>query len=192
MPCSADEVNKPSTAEQLSELVTSRIKQCPFERDGHKWDAASQEWRCEQLSISPATLRRLINKPPFVKGQAHLNGRRCTLLRIGQAGPKTARDYRNILSAMWRRHVGRRTSKLEFGCICGLVEVWPDGRAPQIFKLVLDNWDVFMAGAKIEATNPRYFKYPALRVLRRFAHVGPEMLAMQEQAKLAKMPTNQK
>lgn len=190
MPDHGGKVNK--HVDQLAQLITNTTEHEPFERDGHMWAAKPQHWYCDQLGIAPATHRRLIAKPPFVRKAAIVEGRRIALLRLGEYEPMGERDYRNILSDMWRRHIGRRTSKIEFGCICGLIEVWPDGKAPQIFKLVLDNWDVFMVGAKVEATDPRYLKIPNLRFLRRFAHIGADMLAMHEQAKLAKIPTNQK
>lgn len=182
MPYDGGKVNNVTA---LSQLIAHRIEYAPFERDGHMWAAAAQQWWCDHLGVSPATLRRIIAKPPFVRDQTHVDHKRCTLLRIGEEGPKTERHYRNILSKMWRGRVDRPTSKIEFGCICGLIEAWPEGKAPEIFKLVLDDWPAFMAGVKIEAPTPKYFTYPSLRVIRRFPHIAVDLMAMQDQAKLA-------
>lgn len=56
-----------TTADRLRKLVESIIEQEPFAHEGHAWAAMSQDWYCDQLGISPETLRRIIGRPPFVR-----------------------------------------------------------------------------------------------------------------------------
>src|SRR5262245_41905388 len=92
-------------------------------------------------------------------------------------------NCQNIVSAMWRKHVGRATRKHEFGLISGMVEQWGN-QAPQVFKAMLGHWPVFMACAKGYFTEAyldkqgfptRHYRYASLDVLRRFAFVAPEV-----------------
>jgi hypothetical protein len=180
-------VNKKSKVALLCQLVTSKIAACPIPCDGYVWAANLQKIWCEQLGMSVATFRRMISKPPFDRTYAHVDGKKLCLIRIGDPHQKTKREYRNILSAMWRRKVKRPTKRSEFGCIKGLVDVWPEGKSPEIFKLVIDHWPTFVSGMKVHADyNPKYHRYytfPVLKVMRLFPDVAVEMWIMQQQHK---------
>src|SRR6201989_1176267 len=54
-----------SLGEALVSLVEQLIATEPFKAGGFDWAAQPQSYYCEKLSISPATLRRRIAKPPF-------------------------------------------------------------------------------------------------------------------------------
>ena len=51
----------------LVSLVEELIAKEPYEVDAFKWAAQPQSFYCEKLNTSPATLRRRIAKPPFVR-----------------------------------------------------------------------------------------------------------------------------
>ena len=110
------------------------------------------------------------------------------LIREGLSGPKTHYDLAQVMSAIWRKKFGKPNTKPEFGCLVGLAEVWPDGEQVDIFKIVLNDWSAFMAGAKIEMQllgdegRPLYYEFPSLTVLRRFPEVAVELHRMTQQA----------
>ena len=144
---------KPATkiapVDRLREVVEARIADAPFTFEGHTWVAEPQAWYRDK-GFPPATLRRLISRAPFVRRRCHVDGKVTTLVRIGTPGEKTEHQYYNELLSIWRQKIGRRPTKLECGCIMGLVETWPWGEAPEIFKATLQNWPEYMSGAKMQ------------------------------------------
>ena len=107
-------------------------------------------------------------------------------LREGEPGPRTARHIANTMAYIWRKRFGRSVKPKAYGCLIGLVESWPDGAQVEIFKLVLDNWPMFMTGVKLkiaaEGGQVRFLECPSITVMRRFHEVGLEMYIMQLQA----------
>jgi len=89
-------------------LVIKTIADGGYEFDSQFWAAKSQDWWCIQLGISSATLRRIIGEPPFVRNWAMVDGRRITLLRVGEKGPPTARDVALHLRNIWRKRMERK------------------------------------------------------------------------------------
>lgn len=176
----------------LRELIAAEIAVNPFEHEGFQWAARRQEWWTEQLGFSVSTLNRLIRKPPFVRQMKQIDGRNTTLLRDGKPGPKTPRHIANIMSRIWRRKYDRPVTRVEYGCMIGLAEEWPDGHQVEIFKLVISNegWPEFMAGVWIEIAKldgvKRFYKFPTLTVIRRFHMVGVELYQMNAQQKAGK------
>ena len=173
-----------SVRARLRELVEQRAAQQPHHLDGRAWAAEPQDWYCGQLGVSPATLRRAIAGPPFVRTTRRVDGRNVTLLRVGDPAPKSARDYVNIMRAIWRRRTRRQLGAREAGCLYGLVGAWPEGETPKLLALVLDDWPEFMAGVKAAApeAGDRYLRYPSLALVRRYPQVAVEMQLMRDQA----------
>lgn len=163
-------------ADVLAQLVASIIADGGYHFDGRVWAANSQEWWCEQLGISTATLRRLIGKPPFIREWALVNGRRMTLLRLGEKGPPTSRDIARGLRNIWRKRTNEIETGKQFGCLVGLALLWGEA-APQIFSAVLREWAFFMTGVKLqdEWTVNRHYKYPSITLIRRFPEVAEEV-----------------
>lgn len=175
--------------ERFVRLIGEQINKHPFEIDGRLWAAKPQGWWAEQLGVSPATIRRVIGQPPFVRSCAKVGGVVCLLLRIGvPPAEKSDREVANILSGIWRNKSGRPTTRSEYGCIRGLVEdCWPKGLAEELLKTVLADWPRFMAGAKLKMAEgkTKFFAYPTLSVIRRFHGVALEMLAVEQQDEAA-------
>jgi hypothetical protein len=82
------------------------------------------------------------------------------------------------------------TTHREYGCLCGLAEHWPDGAEVALFKLVLKDWPAFMSGVKVQLAEMagkgqpvkwRYYEWPSLAVVRRFANIAIEMAIMDAQ-----------
>lgn len=176
---------------QLLKLVQEAIDLDPFECDGFQWAALPQKYYCQQLGISPATLRRRISRPPFVRERARKDGKVVALLRVGKKGPITHRHTANIMAKIWQEKTGRRASPEEYGCLVGLAESWPPDQQLKLFRMVLDQWSVFMAGVDSEITlhkakndnklYKRFYRFPSLRVIRRFSNVATEMELMNVQ-----------
>src|SRR5271165_240232 len=88
--------------EALVSLVEELIAKEPYEVDAFKWAAQPQSFYCEKPNTSPATLRRRIAKPPFVRAWKMvgaeivtvgeetmvIGGKKLCLLRIGEARGK--------------------------------------------------------------------------------------------------------
>jgi hypothetical protein len=97
------------TAIKLMELIASSIASAPYELDGFQWCQMRNEDRWKALEISRATYFRIIGKPPgnapFVSTTREIGEerRRTTLLRVGEPGPKTERDYARMMVAVWRK-----------------------------------------------------------------------------------------
>jgi hypothetical protein len=177
-----------SKADQLRDLIARTIEEEAYDFEGFRWAARSQTEWCALLGFSPATLRRMTAPPsPFVRNCARVNGRKTTLLREGEPGPKTARQLANAMGRIWYRRFKRQVGKKKWRCLLALAEIWPDGHEIEIFKLVLDDWSMFMVGVKgmiaLEGNNGKelYLEYPSITVMRRFHEVGIEMHMMQWQ-----------
>ncbi|ODT68032.1 MAG: hypothetical protein ABS75_21995 [Pelagibacterium sp. SCN 63-23] len=180
-------------------LVEGEMAHNSFVIDGAIWAARLQSWWCQQLGITDRTLRRYLAKAPFQTTTAHVYGVRTTLIRVGEPVAPSKRMVQRHLMNLWKKRVKKPTSK-DFGLMAGLIDEWGLEKAPSILGLVIDQWAGFMAGVKIEMEvlgdkgQIKYFTYPTLTVVRRFASVGAEMYLMQQQdkiAKLAKQPTAQ-
>lgn len=174
----------------LQELVAKSISDAPYHHDGHQWAAHPQQWFCAQLGISVATLRRQLQKPPFVRQRVIIDGKIVCLVRMGLPAPKSKRHQQNILAKIWRAKTGRVISPRGYGCLGGLVDVWAE-EAPTILKEVLDNWPSFMSAVKIAITllgdsgHYRFYEHPSPTVILRFHQVGMELHIMIEQGKVA-------
>jgi hypothetical protein len=182
MPKSATKI---APVDRLREVVEARIATAPFEYEGQQWAAAPQAWYAEQLGVCVRTIGRLIKSAPFDHQRRQIDGKVTTLVRVGtplEKTEKTEKHYANILASIWRKKIGRRASRDEYGQINGLVQNWPKGKSIDIFKSVLDNWAMFAAGAKQQIDmfggTPRYWKHPSLSVMRRFYGVAVEMHVM--------------
>ncbi len=199
----------------LISLIANLIAKEPFEVDGFKWAARLQPFYCETLAICPRTLRNWIAKPPFVRLVKQIDGRPVTLLRIGDAPPKDAKEYARILRRVWEdadwpdKPVKPLTND-QRQCLWGfckdvmalneIVAFAPDpGQfAKEAFKHALQRWQ-FVAGAmKIEAQSRpgykwRYYTYPTIPAIRSFwrAVVNAYVTTLQAEAGLTVKELNQ-
>ena len=100
---------KTLASDALGEALVSLVEQStatePFKVNGFDWAAQPQSYYCEKLNISPATLRRRIAKPPFVRAwkivgaqivavgedTTVIGGKKLCLLRIGRRAPEGRR-----------------------------------------------------------------------------------------------------
>nr|WP_321454625.1 hypothetical protein [uncultured Cohaesibacter sp.] len=85
-----------------------------------------------------------------------------------------------------------KPNRREYGCLCGLWELWPDGQQAKIFKKVLKEWHIFCAGmfwqqsfdeVEGEQAEKRFFHYPSITVIRRYHMVALEMIEIETQDK---------
>ena len=180
-----------SNADRLRDLIAKTIEEDPYAFEGFQWAARSQAEWCARLGFAPATLRRMIAQPPFVRDCIHVGSRKVTLLREGEPGPMTARHIANTMSYIWCERFNRRVSRSHWGCLKGLAETWPDGHQVEIFKATLDNWSGFMVGVKgviaVEGGKVLYLEYPSIATMRKYHKVGVELYVMrlQEQGKFS-------
>ncbi|TDK37032.1 hypothetical protein E2F50_09010 [Rhizobium deserti] len=75
-----------------------------------------------------------------------------------------------------------------WGCFRNLAELWPEGHQVEIFKLVLRDWQSFMAGVKVEIWTrgngvEKFFTFPSISVLREFYKPALELYVMEQQSK---------
>lgn len=78
------------------------------------------------------------------------------------------------------------TTPSEYGCMCGLAEVWPEGHQIEIFRSVLADWSAFMAGEKVAIWaagegEEKFFEFAAMTVVRAFPEVAVELYVMERQ-----------
>ncbi|MGE5548238.1 MAG: hypothetical protein ACM33T_15135 [Solirubrobacterales bacterium] len=158
----------------LESLVAQMIADDGYQFDGLTWAVNPQEWWCARLDISPATLRRVIARPPFVRDCAMVGGRKMMLLRVGEKG--SARDIARHLRNIWRKRTGKRETPKEFGCLVGLSTRWGED-APRLFSTTLKDWNFFMTGVKLQEdwTVNRHYKHPSIALIRRFPNVAEEI-----------------
>jgi hypothetical protein len=122
----------------LAALVEKTIAEDPYELDGFAWAARPQSFYCAELSISTATLRRLISEPPFVRlpklvgdGPVVISGKKqisgpvkMTLLRTGEAPPKsiadTANETKKIMIAVWKKTTGHPVTQDQTRLLWGM------------------------------------------------------------------------
>ncbi len=172
----------------LAKLVDARIKEQPFEFDGQTWAAAPQEWWAKQLGVSAVTVRRIIKMPPFIRNWAQVGGVVTALLRVGEKGPQTDLDRAKVMRRIWFKKLGENehttVGQQRWGCLCALAKMWGE-HAPSVFSTVLNNWPLFMSFVKHQPdwTIPRFFQFPSISVMRRFAPIGAELWLMQEHSK---------
>jgi hypothetical protein len=187
----------------LAALIVGLITSDPFERGGLQWAKVNQEPLAEHIGVSVKTLHRWMNKPPFQREVAKVNGVKVTLLRLVKAGEalaKTPQHVANIMRKVWAEKVGTELDGRQHGCLIGLAKEWPEGHQLAIFKCVLNHWGDYMAAAKhamehatvvlgVELTSEkgdsyylRYYKFPNLPHMRRFHVIGVALYAMKLQA----------
>lgn len=189
-------------AAKLAVLVEQTITETPFELDGRRWAARSQEEWASLIDASVATLRRIISKPPFVRDRTHnAEGHQITVLRLGKPGKKSPRHLANIMANIFEQKTKRRPTKRGYGCLVGCAGVWPEGHQVEIFRLVMKEWSTFMdrfrlaldTGA-IEPPTPKEYakpvpylklQHPHLPTLRLGASVAVELYQMRLQEKAA-------
>jgi hypothetical protein len=90
-----------SLGEALVSLVEQLIATEPFKADGFDWAAQPQSYYCEKLNVSPATLRRRIAKPPFVRAWKMVGAQ---IVSVGEDTTVTETGIRH-----WPRRRGERT-----------------------------------------------------------------------------------
>jgi hypothetical protein len=183
-----------ASIDQFMVLVGELIATDPFMREEHPWAARPQAWWAERLGVSTKQVQRISRAAP-VRFLTAMNGDiKMAVYRPGSMADKTPEDYARIMSKMWFKASGRRSTGKEFGLLVGLAKDWPPGKAPYLFDLVLSNWGAFCAGtdkevycgmngqpadhfkAPPEAFVERYWKYPNIAYIRRFWWVALEML----------------
>jgi hypothetical protein len=116
-------------------LVEELMAKEPHEAFGLTWAARHQSYYCEKLNTCPATIRKLIAKPPFVRKQAQvgtgkivINGtkqisgpKKLTLLRIGEAPPKDVADEaKRVMIKFWNKEIGKKVKYHEGQCLWGM------------------------------------------------------------------------
>lgn len=98
----------------LIELIQWRIRTKPIEHRGRQWAALEQSAYAESLKVDVRTIRRWSASAPIVTLNAHVDGRKLCLMRIGEpdAVPEDeaiakamARAYNRELRALRRRDV---------------------------------------------------------------------------------------
>jgi hypothetical protein len=173
---------QPSAAKvtALATLVEKIIAEDPFQtKDGLKWAARPQSFYCAELGISPATLRRLISKPPFVRAWKMVGGgltvisgtkqvsgpKKMCVLRTGEAPSKDIADEaKRVMITLWNKTIGKRVTwdegKLLWGMARDMMKMLAELGLPAdaggelaiaVFKYALADWQAVAAATKIEA-----------------------------------------
>jgi hypothetical protein len=99
---------KTGITDALVALVEWCVANEPYEAFGFQWAARPLPDYCEQLGVSKWTFRDRTKEPPFVCRSTSIGGKRFCLLRVCEAPPKDANDYRRIMLSMWRGHLEDR------------------------------------------------------------------------------------
>jgi hypothetical protein len=167
-----------SLGEGLASLVEQLIAVEPFKAGGFDWAAQPQSYYCDKLNISPATLRRRIAKPPFVRAWKMvgaqtvsvgedtiiMGGKKLCLLRIGVAPPKDVADEaKRVMITIWNKVQAKPVTKREAQCLWGMTKDiavllnglnLPTGLAGELaiamFRYSLADWQTVVSAIKIE------------------------------------------
>ena len=137
--------------QKLIVIVEELVENEPYEAFGFKWAARPQLYYCEELGVCQKTFGRHIRKPPFVARRAQVNGNIVCLLRLGEAPPKDASDYKYILRKLWRDRKDK----------CGLLygksaqEAEADKAADKAAKMAAEAGEDVDAAAAIAAAETR-------------------------------------
>ncbi|PTX04597.1 hypothetical protein [Pararhodobacter aggregans] len=175
--------------EELIAWIKTRIGSKPIEHEGHTWMAMDQPADAAELGISERTLRTMINVPPIVKARTtYMDGTPVVLLRVGTPEPDNARMIARKMANIFRKRTGLDTGQHAFGCLVGLVEIWPKGRQVDIFRTVMDDWPGFMAGVQCAdmdaelagkvldpALKERFYGKPVIALIRKYPAVAVEL-----------------
>ena len=166
-----------SLGEALASLVDDLIAKEPFKADGFDWAAQPQSFYCEKLNTSPATLRRRIAKPPFVRAWKMVGaeittdgedtnvvgGKKLCLLRTGEAPPKDIADEaKRVMIKIWNGKMAKPVKQHEGRCLWGMAgdmmkllaafdlpaELGGE-LAIAVFKLALADWQQVASGIKL-------------------------------------------
>ncbi|MCV2880366.1 hypothetical protein OE699_16155 [Sedimentimonas flavescens] len=182
--------DKQQRHEELCALIKETVAECPKEFEGHTWAIRPQADWCELLGVSDRTLRDLTKIPPICTTTTHVEGRKAVLLRLGTPEAKTDRHIANIMANIFAEKTGRRPAGRSYGMLRGLAQNWPEGAQLAIFRCVLNEWSMFMAGVQLEigrmiqegeGGEHRRYKFPSISVMLRFHHIALEMYVMQLQ-----------
>jgi hypothetical protein len=181
-------------AEKLASLVQNLIVKEPHQASGLTWAARPQEFYCEKLNTSPATLRRRIAKPPFARLRALVGGKPVTLLRLGEALPMDVPDgAKRVMIKLWNQGQGKQVTRREASCLWGMTKDIialldalllnePGERAAlggelavATFKYAIskEGWPSVMVFVKQRAKElpdgkVRFYQHPSIGVIRRF------------------------
>jgi hypothetical protein len=164
--------------EALGSLVAELIAKEPFKANGFDWAAQPQSFYCETLNTSPATLRRRIAKPPFVRAwkmvgseivtvgeeTTVVGGKKLCLLRIGQAPPRDIPDEaKRVMIKIWNKAQGKLITRREAQCLWGMTKdimvLLAELNLPAnlggeltiaVFKYALAEWQTVASAIKIE------------------------------------------
>jgi hypothetical protein len=164
--------------EALGSLVEQLIANEPFKAGGFDWAAQPQSYYCEKLNISPATLRRRIAKPPFVRAwkmvgaksvavggdTTVIGGKKLCILRIGVAPPKDVADEaKRVMITIWNKVQEKHVTKREAQCLWGMTKdimellnalSLPTELAGELaiamFKCALSDWQPVVSAIKLE------------------------------------------
>jgi hypothetical protein len=164
----------------LATLVEKIIAEDPFQtKDGFKWAARPQSFYCAELGMSPATLRRLTSKSPFVRawkmvgegpvvisGAKQISGpKKMCVLRTGEAPPKDIADQaKRVMITLWNKEIGKPVTwgegKLLWGMAGDMMKMLAELGLPAdaggelaigVFKYALAEWQNVAAATKIAA-----------------------------------------
>lgn len=167
-----------SLGEALVSLVEQLVATEPFKVNGFDWAAQPQFFYCDKLNISPATLRRHIAKPPFVRAWKMvgaqtvsvgedtiiMGGKKLCLLRIGVAPPKDVADEaKRVMIKIWNKVQEKSVTKREAQCLWGMTKDimillnelnLPTELAGELaiamFKYALSDWQPVVSAIKLE------------------------------------------
>lgn len=192
------------TPEKVKGSILQGIETNPILHKGQNWVEGS--WLIERLGVSQPTFRKLRRKTPGIREtrKRDSQGRVILLIGLGDTDPATPYDQVKRMKRIWHRKLrelqnhpkvrkaeeaGRRrrtmyTTKSELCQMLALAgKAWPTDKAPALFKITLDHWDTFMAGAKYRAVeqgeNPdslgRFYHLPNIGLICKYADVTLEM-----------------
>lgn len=181
---------KPNPVAQLVMEIKHLIATEPFERDGLQWAARPQTHYCKLIGVSPATLRRMISKPPFQRRQAHTGkakvtsegvhiegGQKMTLLRIGEGLTQNA--AKNIMAKIFAdKHPSYvQADKIRWERdrqrLFKMAGEFEPKFAVDCFKSTLANWHKAAGAMKLDAEStvgykPRFYHHPHIATMCHF------------------------
>lgn len=188
--------NKPLKADakkrhdRLCALILEAMEAEGQERFGYRWAIKPRQHWADALGLDEKTVSRMAKVPPIwtMRCQAvdDATGKtvQAVALRVGDPPERTDELVAGIMSKMFRQHTGKATiGPREWGCLCDLARIWPDGHQERIFADMLANWPGYMAAIKFDPEyDPdamgkgvdRYLRFPSITVVQRFQHQVPD------------------
>lgn len=183
-----DKLNRQEAfAQAINDTISSGEPRttCSFEE--YRWAMRKQSQWGELLNISERTLRTLAKTLPIVSTKTKFGS--CppiVLYRVGSAPHQSHRVVAQMMQrAFKQKYSGWKYRSKDFGCLCGLAKIWPEGTQVEILRTVMNDMAAFKTRVKMIDEDSdfdiRFYEYVCIPLLRKFPDIGLEMYVMRLQ-----------